>query len=138
MVERRLPLLPNKLDSGRQIVQMNIISPEDMKPLTPRTIAPMIINIDKNEHDITNTINMLPTNGNLNTTQLTNFSLLATNSSVPPSCTLISSSIDLSDNAVTSSRVSSPTGLTNLLALGQNGHGLDNKDDTSIPSFVGE
>lgn len=34
VVERKLPLLANKADSGHQIVQMNIISRENLEPIT--------------------------------------------------------------------------------------------------------
>ncbi|KAJ8981313.1 hypothetical protein NQ317_015446 [Molorchus minor] len=35
VVERKLPLLPNKMESGHQIVRMNIISQEDSSPHEP-------------------------------------------------------------------------------------------------------
>lgn len=150
-MERRLPLLPNNIDNGRQIVQMNIVSQDDIRT-TPRVIAPKILNIDKSEHNIvpTNSIGVqLDTiNGVSNMNKVPNsFGSSVVTANIDNNCIMTSSStIDITDNAITPSRVGSPTSISNLLELAlnpQNDNLLDNrnlehKDDTGIPSFVGK
>ncbi|KAK5644228.1 hypothetical protein RI129_008073 [Pyrocoelia pectoralis] len=124
VVERRLPLLPNKTGSGRQIVQMNIIAQDNISS-TPRSIAPKIVNIDKSEHNITNIVNV-----SSETVDNTDNN------------TIGSPSVDISDNAITLSRVGSPTSISNLLELAmaqQTGEVLNQSvlENKEMPSFSG-
>ncbi|KAK4887661.1 hypothetical protein RN001_003932 [Aquatica leii] len=139
VVERRLPLLPNKTGSGRQIVQMNIIAHDSLSSV-PRMIAPKIINVDKTEHNITNIINT-----QTNETPLQTFGTNVVNVDNDINVTVPTESIAITDNAITPSRVGSPTSISNLLdlAIGTQSEDilnqpvLQNKEDTGIPSFVG-
>ncbi|KAF5300007.1 hypothetical protein FQR65_LT09263 [Abscondita terminalis] len=142
VVERRLPLLPNKTDSGRQIVQMNIIAHDSISSV-PRMIAPKIVNVDKAEHNITNIVNI---QSQPNEMKLQNFGSNIINVDNNINSTPATEAIAISDNAVTPSRVGSPTSISNLLDLEiarqsediLNQPVLVNKDDTGIPSFVEE
>lgn len=118
VVERRLPLLPNKTGTGRQIVQMNIIAQDN----TPRSIAPKIVNIDRSEHNITNVVNISSESTDSNTND--------------------PHALAISDNAVTLSRVGSPTSISNLLEMAmaqQTGEILNQSvlENKEIPSFSG-
>ncbi|KAF5283702.1 hypothetical protein FQA39_LY17250 [Lamprigera yunnana] len=138
VVERRLPLLPNKTDSGRQIVQMNIIPHGSISSL-PRSIAPKILSIDKAEHNITNVINV-----SVNEASIQN---LCSNTNIDNNVNVAVSTetLDINDSSVASNRVESPTSISNLLSLAMtretedilNHSVLENKKDASISNFAG-
>nr|CAH7749649.1 unnamed protein product [Callosobruchus chinensis] len=51
VVERRLPLLPNRVESGHQIVRVNIISQDNSKtiPGSPQTISGILLNTESDK-----------------------------------------------------------------------------------------
>lgn len=130
------------MDNEHQIVQMNIISPNNINH-GPRLIAPRILNIDKSEHNISNTVSVVspPANSESVSDININFGTVETNLS---GVSTSSGVLDITDNAVTPSRVGSPTSISNLLdiALATSDvnlhHDLEGRDDSGVPSFMGK
>lgn len=152
VVERKLPLLANKADSGRQIVQMNIVSQENKA--APRTIAPKVIEINTDlttPGDVNQTlVSTEYVDGNVTTvnvgSEIQNFTIISRDKSLEK-ITIINSSdaTHISDNAVTLSRIGSPSNMNNILGMTlASTHDDDlilndipeNKDD-NMPSFAG-
>lgn len=162
-MERKLPLLANKADrdSGRQIVQMNIISPNNIKPAM-RPIAPKIVKVSTDESipgEVNQTlvtteyVDGTLSTVDMNVTNTTTFSIVTscqTNANTNEQLTLVGNSIHINDNAITPSRAGSPTSISNLLDIALssssnhenndivlNNVASDNKEETNI-SFAGE
>ncbi|XP_056643421.1 protein cramped isoform X1 [Diorhabda sublineata] len=57
VVERKLPILPNNVGSGHQIVRMNIISKDNPKPPDPKKVATTSNIFNSNEQPSTSTSN---------------------------------------------------------------------------------
>lgn len=147
VVERRLPLLANKADSGR-IVQMNIIS-KDVAVSQPRPIAARQLPAETSNHDqiSTNSTATFSTvdisSPEVRSTQVSN--TLQVVQSDQSQIHIESQSDngginnDLLDNATTLSRVSSPTSISNLLdmALENTDGNVDRQRGDGITNFVG-
>ncbi|KAI4463285.1 cramped protein [Holotrichia oblita] len=157
IVERKLPILANKVENGRQIVQMNIISQDNLTS-TQRPIVPKIQFENLNqESNLPNKLNpqygsasasssasTIVTNITFNneviqtttkTDQLTRTYVAVTSTEengVEHSVyTTQANALDISDNATTLSRVGSPTSISNLLQMALESHGAGNVMQTS-------
>lgn len=161
VVERKLPLLANKADrdSGHQIVQMNIISPGNIKP-SVRSIAPKIVNVNS-DTSIPGEVNqtLITTeyvDGTLatvdaNAIDRSAFSIVSCQANNNEQLTLVANTMHINDNAITVSRAGSPTSISNLLdmALGSAAAHANSdvvlsnvdaniKEDSNITSFAGK
>lgn len=159
IVERKLPILANKAENGRQIVQMNIISQDNLTP-THRPLVPKI----QFDNGLGQEVNIIASSGS-QTVLTTNVSfnkegvqeskvnqLAGTYVAVTASeengveqsiYTIQPRTLDITDNATTPSRVGSPTSISNLLQMELAAHGAGTimqtsatKEDGSM-SFVG-
>lgn len=168
VVERKLPLIANKADAGHQIVQMNIISQDKLEPIAriakteaepmgqivemhittqaPMEQNPRIVTPDLSQGESFITENVAMASQAVASAPV-DFSGVAADNGGGIGL-LGSSHVDMSDNAVmSSSRVGSPTSISNLLemALGAQssnsnilGRDTGEMKDSGIPSFVGE
>lgn len=149
MVERKLPVLANKGDTaGRQILQMNIVSQDNLTQ--PRIIAPKIIEfssertLHENQIHLNSNFNIVNTikneSYNITVSQKQNYDELNINNRA----TLKEPTI-INDNATTPSRVASPTNMTEFIEMSVNHHHnhanndnvLLNTRNDSEPSFAG-
>ncbi|GJQ87687.1 hypothetical protein Trydic_g17505 [Trypoxylus dichotomus] len=156
IVERKLPILANKAENGRQIVQMNIISQDNLVP-TQRPIVPRIIFDNGQENSMaagSSGQTVIATNASFNNeaaqeakaNQLGGTYVTVTvseeNGVEQSVYTTEARSLDITDNATTLSRVGSPTSISNLLQMELAAHGSRVaqtsavKEEESI-SFVG-
>lgn len=111
VVERKLPVLANKGDTGRQILQMNIVTQDNITQ--PRLIAPKILETtDINQTQIINTTYMPSIVGIRNDVQT--FCILQEDNI---SSRTINEPALITDNATTPSRVGSPTNLSNFVQV---------------------
>ncbi|XP_017783762.1 PREDICTED: protein cramped [Nicrophorus vespilloides] len=132
VVERKLPLLANKADSGRQIVQMNIIS-QDIT--MPRQIAPKIVPQIENSV-LLNECNSTFVEATLTPVAVTSNQITGTYAISSLEENNINSE-HIMDNATTPSRVGSPTSISNLLDLALQSHVSNGGVKENITSFVG-
>ncbi|XP_022914543.1 protein cramped [Onthophagus taurus] len=128
VVERKLPILANRLEDGRQIVQMSIISQENVAGSTqntnPRPIAPKTT--QENETQLNNSEKSVST-----------YSLV---SILTPHQTVSETVNVINDNAITPSRAGSPSDISNLIQLALNSNNGEENDEVAgeePTSFVG-
>lgn len=127
VVERKLPVLANKADAGRQILQMNIVPQENLSQ--PRIIAPKILEIATTDLSSSNTINHIQAKANSNyisgiITSINAASEIETFNAIPQNQNYkeingrtIKEPTLITDNATTPSRVTSPTNISNFIEM---------------------
>lgn len=139
--------MANKADSGRQIVQMNIVSQENKA--APRSIAPKLIGINTDlttPGDVNQTlVSTEYVDGNISAVnigaEIQNFTIISGDKSLENIPIMNSSNgTHLNDNAVTLSRIGSPSNLNNILGISTEEDLIlndipQNKDN--LPSFAG-
>ncbi|KAK9752240.1 hypothetical protein QE152_g4340 [Popillia japonica] len=167
IVERKLPILANKAETGRQIVQMNIIS-QDNLTTTQRPIAPKIQFENLSQEDnLPNKSNPVYGNGSASSSAPTIVTNITFNNEVIQTTktdqltrtyvavtsteengvehsvyTTQANALDISDNATTLSRVGSPTSISNLLQMALGSHAAGDVMQTEVKedgsiNFVG-
>lgn len=168
IVERKLPILANKAETGRQIVQMNIIS-QDNLTTTQRPIAPKIQFENLSQEDnLPNKSNPVYGNGSASSSAPTIVTNITFNNEVIQTTktdqltrtyvavtsteengvehsvyTTQANALDISDNATTLSRVGSPTSISNLLQMALGSHAAGDVMQTEVKedgsiNFVGK
>lgn len=137
VVERKLPLLPNvKSETGRQIVQMNIIS----QGVVPRPIAPKVIKVEQTDTVLVQNYNLISTSNNEQQLEVASGDCNVKTEAVASTSKMDNNGscgqIETTDNAVTPSRVGSPVSISNLLDMALNPVIKDDKK--GVTSFVGK